>query len=114
MNIKLSQKGIEQQKALFDNFKAQMIEIANEAIIEVSEISSFEILSDEYSNFKGQIIDELTGDFEDLKFFTKGELSRVLCLIGNRNKYLIEKNIIDNYENTIKDLKKELELYNPF
>lgn len=113
-SVKLSNKGAGQQKALIDNFRDQMIEIANNAIVEMSKISSFEIMSDEYSNFKGQIIDELTGNYEDLKFFTKWELQDVLLSIIGRHKDLIQKSIIDNYEKTIKDLRKALELYHPF
>lgn len=112
--IKLSEKGRETQQRLLDNFKSQMQEIANEIVNEAYEVATFNIESEDYTVLKDRIIQELKGGWVELHFFTKQELNEVLLSIGHNKRDYIEKSIIDNYEQRIKDLKKELDGYHPF
>lgn len=107
--ITLSKKGQKQQKELLELFKSKLFDIYNNTVVEFAEISSFDMMGEGYADFKGQIIDELKGDYSELRFFSKEDLDDVLLSIAKNNSNLLEKIIVNNYENQIEELKMQIE-----
>lgn len=112
--IQLSQKGIEEQEQILSDFKIKMADAYQDALMWFADLTAFDLMSEEYADFKGQIIGELKGNYEVLKFFTKEELEDVLAHIAKNHKDSIYKRVFDDYQQKIKELQKETEQYYPF